>query len=77
MFKILITVTILIASSIAATNIHGGDSQLDLLPKKSNLRDYFKNENRYFPGFFSRVDVVFKTFDYSNEDNQDAMIQVK
>jgi len=73
---ILITVILLVASSVAVFNIHSGDSQTDLLPDDSYVRSFLSTEATYFPGLAYRLDVIYKTFDYSDEANQDAMIQL-
>jgi len=77
----------LIASAAVIPFVSSGDSQEDLLPDKSYLRDYFEIgnfckvlsnlEKEYFPGYIYHASVVFQTFDYSDEANQDAMIQIK
>jgi Patched family len=64
-------------SLFGASQLRSGLSNTDVLPTDSYLLQFFQRETKYFDGFNSKVDVVFTGFfDYSDEDNQDLILQV-
>jgi predicted RND superfamily exporter protein len=74
--QVVLSVLLAVFGLVASSQLKTGLSQREVLPGDSYVLQYFETESHYFGGASYQISIIFQSFDYSDRDNQNVMIEL-